>query len=362
MRLIVSFRRQRQFCLSGTRWLGAFVLTVSCLANGAIGQNNTVKNIDPAQVVQIGTCTDCHQNEVKALQASKHFKSLEKIKAGENVKKYADALKIKRSDVTKNSACTQCHGTPSNAGGAVAISENVSCQSCHGAAKNWLNIHKKLKGAPPAARAGIHAQCQAAGAVRPNNLYAIAKNCFECHVVRNQALVNARHSAATRIELVVWSAGEVRHNFQASPPNQPVNAEAPAGEAVQERRRLKYVVGLMVDAEITLTNLGNVPVGKGKTLFAKANASRLKRIVKALKKVVEAFDGNVPKPIADGYEQIEFRFLAGNFKKMAEAKKAAPLVAKAAEAAAKLDPADLAALDDLIAKKCDKPKGEAYEP
>lgn len=365
MRPILSSRPQRPFCFSGPLSM-AIVLTLLCMSNTHVfAQKGTVKNIDPAKVVKLGTCTECHKNEVAAWEKSKHHGSLDKIKAGANLAKYAGALGIPVGDVMKNSDCTQCHGTPSNAGGAVAAIGGVSCQSCHGAAKGWLDNHKTLKNAAPEARGAIHKKCDGAGAIRSNNLYAIAKNCFECHVVRNQDLVNAGHPGSNKVELVTWSAGEVRHNFQI---DQTKNALAATlwmkntGKTAKERRRLKYVVGLLVDAEITTTNLGKVPKGKGKTPFAKANAKRLKSTVKALKAVVKALDGNVPKPIDDGYELVGFKISSINFKSMDEAKEAAAGVAEAAEAAAKLDPADLAALDKLIEKECDKPQGKALSP
>ncbi len=114
--------------------------------------------------------------------------------------------------------------------------------------------------------------------IRASNVYTIAKNCFNCHVVLNEALVNAGHPASNKIEFLGWSIGEMRHNFQK---NQKKNADAPTAWAEyakgtsENRRRLKLVVGHLVDLEVCLTNLGNVKAG-GKGDFAKGNSKRAK--------------------------------------------------------------------------------------
>jgi hypothetical protein len=87
------------------------------------------------------------------------------------------------------------------------------------------------------------------------DLYSIAMNCYSCHMVPNEDLVNiGGHTAGTKeFELVRYSQGQVRHNFLRSDgeTNEP---------ASQNRLRMMYVVGLIADLEkqnltpITMTN------------------------------------------------------------------------------------------------------------
>ena len=49
----------------------------------------------------------------------------------------------------------------------------------------------------------------------PHNIYLIARQCYDCHTVPNERLVNVGgHLAGSQdFELVAWSQGMVRHNF-----------------------------------------------------------------------------------------------------------------------------------------------------
>ena len=81
--------------------------------------------------------------------------------------------------------------------------------------------------------------------IREDRIDLIADNCYSCHTVPNQDLVNTGgHLAGSDIELVSWSQGEVRHNYLL---NQTKNApESP------QRLRIFYVVGQVTDLEYSL--------------------------------------------------------------------------------------------------------------
>jgi hypothetical protein len=56
---------------------------------------------------------------------------------------------------------------------------------------------------------------------RRGNVYKLAENCFQCHTIPNEKLVNTSgHAASSPIELVSWSQGEVRHHFLNGTKNQ----------------------------------------------------------------------------------------------------------------------------------------------
>ena len=167
----------------------------------------------------------------------------------------------------------------------------VSCESCHGAAREWNDIHNKAGGDPQGAtlkwgegrqesaeqRAARLGAAQAKGMIHSSMIYDIATNCFGCHTVPNEKLVNTgKHKAGSDFDLVTWSQGEVRHNFLSSPgaPGNPTNR--PAGE---EQKRLRYVVGAMVDLEFSLRNLAGVQEKGGdfhKAMIDRVNTARAK--------------------------------------------------------------------------------------
>ena len=312
---------------------------VIALSSAAVSA--TPDKTNPAQVVGSDSCAKCHKAEVAALAKQKHHGSLAKTKGG-NASKYLAA--VGGSDAL----CITCHGTPQGEGDAVKAIASVSCESCHGGAKDWLEIHGKKD----VDRAERHAAADKAGMIRASDVYTIAKNCFNCHVVFNEALVNAGHPSSNKIEFLGWSSGEVRHNFQV---DQTKNADAPsawmgyAGGKAENRKRLKLVVGHLVDLEVCVTNLATAENGKGD--FAKGTAKRAKAAATALEEIAEELGGYAPaelKAALEAWDDIG-RVSSINFKSQDGCKKAAPAIAKAAAAfAANNDGSKLGALDELV--------------
>ena len=88
--------------------------------------------------------------------------------------------------------------------------------------------------------------------IRPRSLYQLAKNCYGCHVVPQEDLVNkGGHRAGSDFELVSWSQGEVLHNTWYSKGKDNVAASA-------ERKRMLYLVGLGVELETALRARGDL--------------------------------------------------------------------------------------------------------
>lgn len=225
---------------------------------------------DPAHMLGLiqGDCKKCHPSEVSAWMKSTHFLSadLRLYMNTANTKKYADALKIEESQLLTTSVCADCHGTKAIKDSNVSVISGVSCEKCHGGSggdTGWLNRHQSYHNSlivPRTSETKEHRterlqDCDQAGMVRSSNIYGLAKTCYTCHLVNNEELVAAGHKLASAFEFVSWSEGEVRHNFLL---NRTKNAEAPSiwlegtGRSVQERRRLKFVLGALAQLEMGL--------------------------------------------------------------------------------------------------------------
>jgi len=267
-----------------TRWIVLSLLFLCSAASGA--DFEVAQDIDPSKVVGHKACVECHQSEVAAWERSPHAtKSWELLEKGE-AKKIAERLAI--SDPTADPRCTTCHGTQENEGG---VLKAVSCESCHGAAggdSGWLQVHnffgadldpKDRASREKETEADYHkrlAECDRLGMRRSDNLYALAKNCLECHTVPNETLVNeGQHPTETKaFEMVEFSQGDVRHNFQL---NQAENAAAPTlwtsarfasdNRTIEGRRALMYVVGQIAACEVSLRSRA-MATGRGKFLTA----------------------------------------------------------------------------------------------
>ena len=343
---------------------------VQALSAAVVSGDPASDKTDPTAVAGSMSCVKCHKSEVAALMKSKHNSSIDLITNHPKIGDFANAVGIANAaGALKDRLCVGCHATPQDTGDGLLALGSVSCESCHGGASGkpeWLEAHGK-KGIDEDGRA----DCDKAGMIRAPNIYRITKNCVGCHVVSNQALVNAGHPFSTqkwKFELVGGTSGEVRHNFQV---DQKVNAEAPTawlknvkGASAENRQRMKYLIGMLVDLEVTLGVLKDVPDGAGKTDFAKGHAKRLKAVAKSLKEVVKALGDDAPAEVAAAQEAIEDigRISSLNFKSQKGAKKAAPKIAAAASALAENnDGSKLGKLDDVIAKRA-KPRGDAYTP
>lgn len=232
-------------------------------------------------------CESCHTLETEAWQNTRHFATFKDRHRSEEAAAILETIgerSMKRAD-----DCRQCHYTSEVKKDSLRASFGVSCESCHGPAQDWLAIHSKRGGDPaaddlkwgtgksedPMSREKRLGAAQAAGMINSEMTYSIAKNCFGCHTVPNESMVNnGGHKAGSDFDLVAWSQGEVRHNFSSSAgaPDAPTNREASA----EQRRRL-YVTGLMVDLETSLENISRVETRGGefhKAMITRANQAR----------------------------------------------------------------------------------------
>ena len=184
--------------------------------------------------------------------------------------------------------------------------------------------------------------------IRPASLYRLAKNCYGCHVVPQEDLVNkGGHPAGSAFELFSWSQGEVRHTTWHNK-----GKENPPASAA--RKRMLYLVGLGVELETGLRAVGRATARR---LYAFEMAKRVDRARKQLAAAAKAAPG-VPE-IA---QMVEYAHSAGlklnNERALAAAADGvSKLLASLTE---KYDGSTMAGLDGLIPGP-DKIKGKARD-
>lgn len=207
---------------------------------------------DPANVRGPEACGECHKNEVQAWQLTPHFTTFNEMHRRPEARAIADKLGISR--IKSESLCLNCHYTSKEIDHESQVIAGISCESCHGAAKAWIDVHNDYGGKgitkateTPEHRDARHAKAAAAGMIYPENLYAVAANCYQCHIVTDEKLTNVGgHTAGSAdFNLLTWSQGMVRHNFLQT--DNKSNAEPSP-----EHKRLLYAVGAILNLEYSL--------------------------------------------------------------------------------------------------------------
>ncbi len=292
---------------------------------------------DPALVIGPDACGECHDRSVDSWKLTHHsttFKDLPRSKKGREIAKKMGLKRIKAGG-----DCLTCHFTTAMDGGKESQIGGITCESCHGAGKDWVDVHSEFGGKDvkaenedPAHKTKRYQESEAAGMIRPIDLYGLAENCYGCHSVPNEKLVNVGgHAAGSAFELVAWSQGEVRHNLWYSDSNT---------EASVERRRVMYVVGRMLDLEFAYRGLSEATE---KAKYAVKMAKRAKIAKNALTKVDAAISSA---------EVREVLKIAGGIKLKLNNKdaylKAAAAVAEQAKKVAAMDGGSLAGIDPLL--------------
>jgi hypothetical protein len=182
----------------------------------------------------------------------------------------------------------------------------VSCESCHGAAKDWIAIHADY-GGPTATKATESAEHRAertkasitAGMNNPHNLYLVARQCFGCHTVPDERLVNVgQHVAGSQdFELVAWSQGIVRHNFLRT-------GGVANGALSPAELRVMFVVGVLADLECSLRA---VALATEKAPFGVASAQRAARMKERLHEIQRSVNDPLLSPAIQAVSQVELR-------------------------------------------------------
>ncbi|NND81685.1 MAG: hypothetical protein HKN50_04580 [Gammaproteobacteria bacterium] len=310
--------------------------------------------MDPARVQGPDVCADCHEYNVAAWRETHHFKTFKELPSRPKAREIADKMGLKR--IKQGSDCLGCHFTakPDDSGKVKTIA-GITCESCHGAGDKYVDIHSDFGGKevtaenePAAHRDKRWADSSAAGMIRPVDTYKVAANCYSCHTVPNEKLVNVGgHPAGSKFELVRWSQGEVRHNLHYS--NGKENVEAPV-----ERRRMLYLVGKMLDLEYAFRGLADATA---KADYAVSMAKRAQRATAQLKALNGTLNNSHIAQIVALGEATKLKLNARDAYTSA-AKKVSDIAKKFA---ADTDPASLAAVDARLPTP-DKYRGKVYNP
>ncbi len=243
---------------------------------------------DPEKTVGPNACAECHKQEVEAWKGSHHFKTFRNMPRNKKGNEIAKKMGIRR--VKSESLCLNCHFTVQKKDGREEPVAGISCESCHSAAKDWIKIHGGYSGktAQTETKAEAAARWKLAdskGMIRPHDIYELAKNCYSCHVVPKEDLVNkGGHRAGSAFELVSWSQGEVRHNTWHSKGKENKPADA-------ARKRMLYLVGLGVELETSLRAIAKASVRKAYAFQLARRADRARNGLAAAAKAAP----NVPE-------------------------------------------------------------------
>lgn len=337
------------------------------------------EKFDASQVEGHDKCVDCHKYEFQAWRKSAHSTfAFDVLRIDDDAREIADNLGVREIDIARTSNCVNCHATRQvKQSGHLGVIPAVSCESCHnpsGGENGWLQFHASYgaRGTRRQQETTEHYQSRVAasereGQLRSANIYRLAKRCFECHVIGDEALiVKGEHPTGGRFELVEKMLGEVRHNFALG---SKVNSEVstlwidslhnPSGRTAAGRRRVLFIVGQLVDLEISLRYLAKAT---DENEFSESMLDRIGAAYETLEKeILERTDNadltDVKKATAtvgaiwekldvDGFDADDIpSYLI-----------AATVVGEAARLFSKRDGNDLEAIDklDLVPKTFDK--------
>ena len=255
---------------------------------------------DSAKIVGPNACAECHKQEVEAWKGTHHFRTFREMPRKTEANEIAEKMGVRR--IKSESLCLNCHFTVQQKNNKDEPVAGISCESCHGAGQDWIKVHSGFSGKKEQTETKAEEEARwkladSKGMIRPRSLYQLAKNCFGCHVVPQEDLVNkGGHRAGSDFELVSWSQGEVLHNTWYSKGKDNVPASA-------ARKRMLYLVGLGVDLETALRAVGKATVRKPYAFEMAARADRARKQLAAAAKAAP----NVPE-IA---KMDEFAYSAG---------------------------------------------------
>ena len=276
--------RSSLLCLCGV------LMSFGFAADGAVAS-------DAAKTVGPNACSECHKEEAAAWQETHHFKTFREMPRNAKGKEIAEKMGVKR--INSAGICLTCHYTVDKNEKPVA---GISCESCHGAGQDWIKIHSEFSGKTEKTESKPEEEArwklaESKGMIKTSDVYELAKNCYSCHVVPQEDLVNkGGHKAGSDFELSSWSQGEVRHNTWYSKGKD--NVAANAG-----RRRMLYLIGLGVELE---TGIRSVAKATARQPYAFDMAKRVDRARKQLAAAAKA----VPAAPEIG-KLVEYAYSAG---------------------------------------------------
>lgn len=266
---------------NGSLW-GLFTAFLLASTNTVFPQA-AVSDTDWRKIVGPNACAECHKEEALIWKKTHHFTTFKAMPRSKEAREIADKMGIKR--MKAKSLCLNCHFTTQEVRKKPKVVAGISCESCHSAGKDWEEVHggysghKKKEQESKAEQTERWRKSESFGMIRPKALYKLAKNCYGCHVVPQEKLVNiGGHPAGSAFELVSWSQGEIRHNVWYSKGKQ-------NNQASSARRRLLYIVGVAVELE---TALRGVAIATKTRKYAVRMAWRAEHARKRMAKIAKA--------------------------------------------------------------------------
>ncbi len=245
--------------------------------------SNSVDSIE--QIAGPNACGECHKHSIQAWKSTHHFKTFRSLPRKKSAQEIARRLNIPR--IKSESLCLNCHFTRKLIDEKPRVVAGISCESCHGKGQTYMDVHSGFSGKSKEAETQSEKSkrwklSESNGMIRPRNLYKMAKNCYGCHIVPQEKLINiGKHPAGSKFELVAWSQGEVRHNLWYT--NGKSNSEASAN-----RKRLIFIVGLAVELEISLRAVSRATNKRNYAL-------KMARRIDAARKRLEVISKKLPK-------------------------------------------------------------------
>jgi hypothetical protein len=237
---------------------------------------------DASKVVGPNACAECHKQEVEAWKGTHHFKTFSEMPRKTDAKEIAEKMGVRR--IKSESLCLNCHFTVQQRENTEEPVSGISCESCHSAGRDWIKIHSGFSGKTEKTETKAEEEARwkladSKGMIRPRSLYQLAKNCYGCHVVPQEDLVNkGGHKPGSTFELVSWSQGEVLHNTWYSKGKDNVAANS-------ARKRMLYLVGLGVELETAMRGISRAKV---RWQYAFEMAKRVDRARKQLAAAAKA--------------------------------------------------------------------------
>ncbi len=208
----------------------------------------------------------------KLWKLTHHYDTFTSMHRRPEAREIANKMGLRR--IKEESLCLRCHYTSQNQDdGSVKVISGISCESCHGAALDWIKVHSAKDDPDRLIKAAK------LGMLLPADIYHVAANCFSCHTVPEEKLVDVGgHKAGSDFELVSWLSGEVRHELQESAGK--VNADIPV-----QRQRVLYIIGRSLDLEFSLRGLAKATTDG---TYAKSMIARVNRAMDHLAEIEKA--------------------------------------------------------------------------
>jgi hypothetical protein len=234
-------------------------------------------------------CGECHKKEYKAWLLSSHSTLITDgydEDVTDEVEQIVEELDL--FDVESDGTCDGCHyNFYRDVLGEQEITA-TDCEACHGPGAGWVDVHssfgaedgKQIRSAQdesPEHRRMRVSQSLARGWRSPtHSTVALVNQCFVCHLGPDEEIVDdGGHVAGSRIDLVSWFSGEVRHNFQRT-------AQGENAALTPERRRMFHIIGRALDVEHGIRGLAEA-YSDGR--FLKGLQERIEGSLGELKKV-----------------------------------------------------------------------------